>query len=174
MLQDTALLSVCALVREPRSSDRFAPALGEAASLAQQGKLEEADQQAQLALSDPQDSRAACSVLGSIRFQQKRFPESASLLRKQSASSPIWWAHILNLAEVYIVQGKPDLALPLYRHVLTLDPSNTTARLELARSETEKGNYQQSLELARPVSRAQAVSRRPVRAGDRLLEDQRP
>ena len=43
------------------------------------------------------------------------------------------------------------MALPLYRHVLTLDPSNATARLELARAETENGNFQQSLELARPV-----------------------
>jgi tetratricopeptide (TPR) repeat protein len=126
-------------------------ALQNAASLVQQGKLEEADQQAQLALSDPQTRAAACSVLGSIRFQQKRFPESASLLEKAIRLEPHLVGAHLNLAEVYIVQGKPELALPLYRHVLTLDPSNTTARLELARSETEKGNYQQSLELARPV-----------------------
>ncbi len=39
----------------------------------------------------------------------------------------------------------------MFRRVLELDPSNATARLALARSETEKGNYQRSLELAQPV-----------------------
>jgi tetratricopeptide (TPR) repeat protein len=126
-------------------------ALQNAANLFQAGKLEEADRQAQLAVSDPQTRAAAYSVLGSIRFQQKRFVESASLLEKAVHLEPHLVGAQLNLAEVYIAQGKPQLALPLYRHVLTLDPSNTTARLELARSETENGNYQQSLELARPV-----------------------
>jgi tetratricopeptide (TPR) repeat protein len=126
-------------------------ALEKAASLFQQGKLEEADQQAQLALSDPQTRAAAWSVLGSIRFQQKRFPESADLFEKAIQLEPHLIGAHLNLAEVYIAEGKPQLALPLYRHVLTLDSSNATARLELARTETENGNYQQSLELARPV-----------------------
>jgi tetratricopeptide (TPR) repeat protein len=125
--------------------------LQKAASLIQQGKLEEADQQAQLALSDPQTRPGACSVLGSIRFQQNRLPESARLFEEAIRLEPHLLGAHLNLAEVYTVQGKPELALPLYRRVLTLDPSNNIARLELARSETAKGNYKQSLELARPA-----------------------
>ena len=39
----------------------------------------------------------------------------------------------------------------MFRRALELDPSNATARLALARSETEKGNYQRSLDLAAPV-----------------------
>ena len=38
----------------------------------------------------------------------------------------------------------------MFRRVLELDPSNATARIALARSETEKGNYRRSLELAAP------------------------
>jgi len=129
-------------------------ALQKAASLIQQGKLDEADQQAQLALSDPQTRAGACSVLGSIRFQQKRFAESASLLKEAIRLEPHLVGAHLNLAEVYVVQGKPALALPLYRQVLTLDPSNATAILALARSETEKGHYKESLEIARPALRA--------------------
>lgn len=126
-------------------------ALQKAASLVQQGKLEEADQQAELALSDPQTRAAACSVLGSIRFQQKRFPESARLLQEAIRLEPHLVGAHLNLAELYMLQGKPELALPLYRHVLTLDPPNEVARLALARSETDKGNYKQSLEIAHPA-----------------------
>ena len=126
-------------------------ALQKAANLFQ-GKLAEADQEATLALSDPQTRAAACSILlGSIRFQQKRFPESADMFEKAIRLEPHLVGANLSLAEVYIAEGKPQLALPLYRHVLTLDSSNATARLELARAETENGNFQQSLELARPV-----------------------
>ena len=48
-------------------------------------------------------------------------------------------------------RGSLRLALGLYRRILTLDPSNAPARLALARSETEEGNYQRSLDLAQPV-----------------------
>ncbi len=126
-------------------------ALEKAASLFQQGKLEEADQQAQLALSDPQTRAAACSVLGSIRFQQKKFSESASLLKEAIRLEPHLVGAHLNLAELYTAQGEPELALPLYRHALTLDPSNEAARLALARSEAENGNYKQSMEVAQPA-----------------------
>ena len=47
-------------------------ALQHAAALAQQGRLDEADQQARLALTDPDTQAAACSVLGAIRFRQQR------------------------------------------------------------------------------------------------------
>src|SRR6266508_1874659 len=97
--------------------------LQKAAALVQQGRLDEADRQAQLALADPRTRALACSVLGAIRFQQQRLPESARLLR----------AH-LNLAEVYTVQRKPDLARAVFQRVLELDPSNVTARLGLARA----------------------------------------
>jgi tetratricopeptide (TPR) repeat protein len=126
-------------------------ALQNAASLFEQGKLEEADQQARVALSDPQTRPVACSVLGSIRLQQKRLPESASLLKEAIRLEPHLLGAHLSLAQVYTLQGKPELALPLYRRVLTLDPSNLPARFALAQSETEKGNYQKSLELANPV-----------------------
>jgi tetratricopeptide (TPR) repeat protein len=133
-------------------------ALQNAASLVQQGKLAEADQQAQLALSDPQTRAGACSVLGSIRFQQKRFPESARLLKEAIRLEPHLVGANLTLGEVYTLQGKPELALPLYRHVLNLDPSNLPARLELARSETEKKHYNESLDLAKPALAAFKLS----------------
>jgi tetratricopeptide (TPR) repeat protein len=126
-------------------------ALQKAAALVQQGQLEEADKQARLALSDPQTRAVACSVLGTIRFQQKRLPESVSFLKEAIRLEPRLLGAHLSLAEVYTLQGKPQLALKLYPRILELDPSNATARLALAHSETEKGNYRKSLELAQPV-----------------------
>ena len=63
-------------------------ALQKAASLVQQGRLEEADEQATLALSDPETRPAACSVLGTIRFQQRRLSESASFFEQESVWNP--------------------------------------------------------------------------------------
>ena len=126
-------------------------ALQKAVASVAQGRLEEADRQAQLALSDPQSRAVACSVLGTIRFQQKRFPESIRFFQEAIRLQPRLLGAHLSLADLYTIQGKPDLALKLYRRILELDPSNATARLALARSEAEKGNYRQSLDLARPV-----------------------
>ena len=126
-------------------------ALQKAVDLVQEGRLEEAERQAQLALSDPQTHAVACSILGTIRFQQKRLPESVTLLKEAIRRDPRLLGAHLSLGEVYTAQGKPELAAGVFRRVLALDPSNAAARLALARSETEKGNYQRSLDLARPV-----------------------
>jgi tetratricopeptide (TPR) repeat protein len=126
-------------------------ALQRAAGLVQEGRLQEADQQAQLALADPETRAAACSVLGAIRLQQDRLREGAELLQEAIRLEPRLLGAHLNLAQAYTLQGKSELALPLFRRVLELDASNVPARMALARSEAEKGNYKRSLELAKPA-----------------------
>jgi tetratricopeptide (TPR) repeat protein len=133
-------------------------ALQRAATLVQQGRLQEADKQAQLALSDPDTRAAACSVLGAIRVQQERLEEGAELLREAVRLDPQLVGAQLNLAQVYSLQGKDAAALPLFRRVLERDASNAAARMALARAETEKGNYKASLELAKPALAAFKLS----------------
>ncbi len=157
LLEGTGLFLLSSVVTAAsQQSDRAdaRDALQKAALLVQQGRLEEADRQAQLALTDPETQAVACSVLGTIRFQQKRFDESASLLQKAIRMEPALVGAHLTLAQVYTLQGKSALALGLLERVLILDPPNAAARLALARFETEKGNYRQSLELAQPVLHA--------------------
>ena len=126
-------------------------ALQKAVMLVQQGRLDEAEQQAQLALPDPEARAAAYSVLGTIRLQQNRLQDSAALLQKAIEIEPRLVGAHLNLAQVYTLQGKPGLALGLFRRILELDGLNIAARLALARAETEKQNFRQSLDLAQPV-----------------------
>ncbi|HEY2944716.1 MAG TPA: tetratricopeptide repeat protein [Vicinamibacteria bacterium] len=126
-------------------------ALQRAAALVQEGRLQEADQQAQLALSDPTTRAAACSVLGAIRVQQDRLEEGVELLQEAIRLDPHLLGAQLNLAHVYSLQGHDELALPVFRRLLERDPSNAPARIALARSEAEKGNYKRSLELAKPA-----------------------
>jgi len=75
-------------------------ALRNAASLVQQGKLDEAERQARLALSDPSGRAVACSVLGTIRFQQKRLPESVIFFHEAIRLEPRIVGARLSWAEV--------------------------------------------------------------------------
>jgi tetratricopeptide (TPR) repeat protein len=127
-------------------------ALQNAADLVQQGRLDDAERQARLALSDPDTRGAAYSVLGTIRFQQKRLAESASFLQDAIRLEPGLLGARLSLAEVYSLQEKPQRALQLYRQVLDQDSSNVIARFYLAGAESAKGNYRQSLDLAKPAA----------------------
>jgi tetratricopeptide (TPR) repeat protein len=135
-------------VHEPNDQ---ADALQQAAILVQQGRLDEAEQQARLALSNPETRAVAYSVLGTIRSQQKRFDESVGFFQKAIAlNSRLLGAH-LSLGQIYTLQGKSQQALALFRRALELDPLNPVARLAVAHAEMDKANYRRSLDLAQPV-----------------------
>jgi tetratricopeptide (TPR) repeat protein len=102
-------------------------ALQNAASLVRQGRLDEAAQQAQLALADPEARAAAYSVLGSIRLQQQQLTDSARLFEAALKIEPGLPGAQINLAQVYVLQGKADRALDVLRRALTADPSLASA-----------------------------------------------
>jgi tetratricopeptide (TPR) repeat protein len=126
-------------------------ALQRAATLVEQGHLEEAAQQAQLALADPETRASAYSVLGTIRLQQNRIPESVSFLQQAIRLEPRLVGARLSLAAALAAQGEHPAAVDMYHRVLELDRSNSVARIALARYESDKGNARQSLELVRPI-----------------------
>src|SRR5262249_33476488 len=72
------------------------------------GQLEQAEQQARIALADSQTRPAAYSILGTIRLQQKRLADSAIFLEKAIQLQPRLIGARLTLAEVYRLQGKPE------------------------------------------------------------------
>ena len=91
---------------------RGAHALQKAAVLVQQGRLEEAEQQARLALADPDDARRRL-------FRPRHHPRSAeaarrrrrcSCRRRSSLEPRLVGAH-LTLAQVYALQGRSAKAL---------------------------------------------------------------
>ena len=126
-------------------------ALKTAVALVQQGKLVEADKQARRALEDPETRAVAYSILGTIKLQEKKLQDSATLLNEAIRLEPRLVGAQLTLAQVYTLQEKPALALARFREVLELDPGNPSARLALARAEVEKRNYEQALKLTEPA-----------------------
>jgi tetratricopeptide (TPR) repeat protein len=113
-------------------ADEAREALQKAAALAQEGRLADAAEQVQPALSNPGTRAAACSVLGAIRLQQNRRREGTDLLREAIRLEPRLLGAHLTLAQLYALEGKAELAIPTFRRVLELDPSNAEARLALA------------------------------------------
>jgi tetratricopeptide (TPR) repeat protein len=114
-------------------------ALERAAALAQQGKLADADAQAQVALTDPDTRAAANSVLGTIRFQQHRFEDSARYLEEAIRLQPRLLGAHLTLAQIYAIQGQNGRALAVFKQAFTLDPGNEPARLALVQAAVEFG-----------------------------------
>ena len=107
-------------------------ALQRAAVLVQEGRLQEADQQAQLALSDPATRAAACSVLGAIRVQQDRLEEGAELLLEAIRLDPHLLGARLNLAQVYTLQGNYKRSLELAQPALAAFKQSPEGLLVLA------------------------------------------
>jgi len=128
-------------------------ALEQAAELVQQGQLDQAEARARVALTDSGTRAAANSVLGTIRFQQKRLPESVAFFQEAIRLEPRLIGAHLTLGQIYSTQGKSDLAAKMYRQVVALDSGNVPARIFLASWEAASGHYRQSLEVARPVQK---------------------
>jgi tetratricopeptide (TPR) repeat protein len=120
-------------------------ALRAAAALVQQGRLEEADRQARLALDDPETRAVACSVMGTIRLQQQRLDESAAFLREAiRLDANLLGAHI-NLAQVYVLQRDPSRALETYDAALRIKPDALPALRQAAGIAEQQGEFERSL-----------------------------
>ena len=123
-------------------------------------------------LSDPETRAVAYSVLGAIRVPAEAARRKRRLLQKAIRLEPRLLGAHLTLAQVYTLQGKPDLALRLFRRVLELD------RVERDR-ETGPGARRRRRRETTSVAgagaagpcRLQAVARRAARAGHGLSED---
>ena len=122
-----------------------------AVRLLNQGQIAQAEAEARLALPNPTTRALALSMLGTIRLQQGQYEESANFMNQALALNPSLAGARTTLGDAYVLQGKPELAEKCFREVLKLDPRNFNARFDLVKLEASQRNFQQSLEIARPV-----------------------
>jgi tetratricopeptide (TPR) repeat protein len=137
-------------------------ALQRAATLVQQGRLDEAEQQARLALADPDTHAVAYSILGTIRLQQKRLGESAKFLQEAVRLEPRLLGAQLNLAHVYAIQQERQLALGIFRRVRELDPRFASvpqgSSIEFALLLIQDGGVAEAIDVLERASKASAPS----------------
>jgi tetratricopeptide (TPR) repeat protein len=107
-------------------------ALQRAAALVREGRLDEAEAQARLALADPETGAVARSVLGTIRFQQGRLDDSRRFLEEAVAlDANLVGAH-LSLARIYALKGEPARALETFDRLLKQQPDSLAALQQAA------------------------------------------
>jgi len=129
----------------PQSSVAGLAALEKAAALVQQGKLAEADQQAQVALSSPDTRAAANSVLGTIRLQQNRPRDAVGYLQEAIRLNPRLMGAHLNLAAAHLLNNDPGLALDAYDVALKVQPDSIPALQQAAAIAEGSGELERSL-----------------------------
>ena len=150
-------LAIAVLATADIASQEIAPQdadslLREAAKALTDGNLglAETDLQAVLRAS-PQDYRAL-NLLGIVRAQQQRDPESEQLFKRVIEIKPDFAGGHAGLGLLYIQSGRPNQAISEFEEVLRLDPARQDIReklIELLRAEAREsvngGNPEKAL-----------------------------
>ena len=113
------------------SSNRASP-FAEAEALLQQGRLEEAKNKIHEELLQNPSSVEGYSLLGVVCTQEKNYPEALAAFEQGLKLDPNSIGVRNDLGNLYVVQGKIDLAEKAFREVLRLDPTNHYGDYNLA------------------------------------------
>ncbi|MSQ70567.1 MAG: tetratricopeptide repeat protein [Betaproteobacteria bacterium] len=97
----------------------------------QAGDLVSAERAFRTALSARPDYAAACSNLGMVLVEQRRFDEGLTALNRAIAIDPDHVGARVNLANVLHIDGKLELALAHYNEALRIDPQCSEARVNM-------------------------------------------
>lgn len=122
-----------------------------AARFLNEGQLDSAESEARQAFKTPNTRAIALSILGTIRFEQRRFGESEDFLTKALALNTHLVGARITLGETYLLENKLAEARHSFQEALRRDPSNFNARYDLAKLETSLKEFEKSLELVRPI-----------------------
>ena len=115
-------------VADQRSADA---ALAKAISAFNQGKLEEAAKQADVAARADSKKPEVWNLRGAILTRQKRYDEAAQQFSQALALDPKFYPAKLNLAEVKLLDGEYAEATKEYQALKELDPGSEVVDFEL-------------------------------------------
>lgn len=122
-----------------------------AGRLLDEGKLPEAEAEAQQALNDANTRPLGLAMLGTIRLQQNKFAESEHFLTEALRLNPGLIGARLTLGDAYAMQNRLGDARKTFQEALEKAPSNFDARFHLAKVESSLSNFPRSLEIAKPI-----------------------
>ena len=107
-----------------RSSSNSASPFADAEALLQQGKLEEAKKRIQEELLQNPASAEGYSLLGVVCTEEKNYAEALAAFQQGLKFDPKSTGIRNDLGNLYVAQGKIDLAEKEFREVLRLDPTD--------------------------------------------------
>jgi Flp pilus assembly protein TadD len=128
----------CCLVLAARltlADQRSATAsLERATSAFNQGKIEEAEKQVEVAARTGSKKPEIPNLRGAIYTQQKRYDEAAEQFNQALALDPKFYPAKLNLAEVKLLEGKYAEAIQEYQALKEVDPGSELVDFKLVLS----------------------------------------
>lgn len=120
-------------------------------NLVDRGQVDAAEKQLWEMLTREPENAAAIDLLGTIRTQQKRFPEAEALFKRVLAIAPDSVAAYRKLGQVYVLQGRRDDAKSAYLKAYELEPRDAQTILALGTIYGETGEFERSIEIINSI-----------------------
>jgi tetratricopeptide (TPR) repeat protein len=117
------------------------------ATLVQENKLLEAEQQIRLILKTNPSQPDALNLLGTIRARQGKLDEAETEFRRALKADPLLVGAHMNLALLYLLQHKLQQTISELQEVTRLDPKNLEAIYRLSRMQLEGGHPDDCIQL---------------------------
>ena len=155
-----ALFTVIAFLTVPLPADEDSQKVARVAALIQTGKLDQAEGLLWEVLTQHPENAEALNLLGSVRFEQKRFAESETLLRRATSLAPDLLPAYINLACVFRAQAETDKEVATLLDALRLAPSDAEVNSGLAAAYLKQNDYPRALEALQRIP----LQHRPDRA----------
>ncbi len=118
------------------------PFSGIANSLCKNLQFDEAEKYYKLALIVDENFLDAVAGMGTVAFQRSDYLAAEQFFKRALEKKPHQPTVLTNLANTYSVQGRYDLAMPLWDKALKLNPSNMQAKLNRGMAGLGMGRYE--------------------------------
>jgi tetratricopeptide (TPR) repeat protein len=111
------------------------------------GQVDTAEKQVWKIVEHDPENGPAINLLGTIRIQQRRFPEAEALFKRVLMITPEFAAAYRNLGQVYVLQERRDDAKIAYLKAHQLEPHDTKTSLALGTLYKETNEFERSIEI---------------------------
>src|SRR6267378_4134276 len=115
--------------------------------LVDRGQVDAAEKQLWEIIEHDPENAPAINLLGTIRIQQRRFPEAEALFKRVLTITPEFAAAYRNLAQVYVLQERRDDAKIAYLKAHQLEPNDAKTSLALGTLYKETNEFARSIEM---------------------------
>lgn len=121
----------CALVIVQSAAGQDVARLERVATLIRENKTTEAERQLSILLRSKPNEPVALNLMGTIRAKQDRLNDAETLFVRAVVNDPRYSGARMNLAYLYLQKREPAKAVVQLTEVLSIEPTNTEARVVL-------------------------------------------
>jgi tetratricopeptide (TPR) repeat protein len=172
------MITVCSVpltIVSAQKSKALEQRLETVAGLIRDTRIEDAEQQLNGILKVAPNDARALNLLGTVRAQQGRLDEAETFFLRALRSDRNWIPARLNLAHLYVLRREPQKASAELKEVLSLDPGNSAATVELVPIMLAQNQLDESINLIEQLKSSQtAPATLLIALGDSYLRKGNP